>query len=258
MEKINEGRLKVIYRNMPLKKALILTIILSILLAFMLSALVVVATRLTYYYLLTSKAGDTALQTHDTMTLSFIGLCICISIVTGIYIFYKNKIFNPLHALMKGTEQITQNNLDFTMLYESKDEFGILCKSFEKMRDELHFNHKTMWRMTEERKKLNAAFAHDLRTPLTVLRGYTDFLEEYIPSSEKNDEKLLETTRMMAQYIKRLEDYVYMMNTIQKLEDTPIQLQTISTETFVEMIQANIKLISLKMEKGFPFSMKYT
>ncbi len=78
-------------------------------------------------------------------------------------------------------EQIAADNLDFSVQYDAEDELGTLCKSFERMKNELLNNYKRIWRMTEERRKLNAAFAHDLRIPLTVLQGYTDFLEEYIP-----------------------------------------------------------------------------
>lgn len=53
---------------------------------------------------------------------------------------------------------------------------GALCASFEEMRRALWENNRVMWRQMEERKRLNAAFAHDLRTPLTVLRGYAGML----------------------------------------------------------------------------------
>ncbi len=103
--------------------------------------------------------------------------------------------------------------------------------------------------MTEERRKLNVAFAHDLRTPLTVLQGYTDFLEEYIPFPEKEDTKLLETNHMMAYYIKRLEDYVEAMNTIPKLEDTPVKIQTVPIDSFMKMLDDNIKLTAKEYGK---------
>lgn len=138
-------------------------------------------------------------------------------------------------------EQIAGDNLDFSVQYDAEDELGMLCKSFERMKKELQNNYKKIWRMTEERRRLNAAFAHDLRTPLTVLQGYTDFLDEYIRFPEKEDGKLLETNRMIAYYIKRLEDYVEVMNTIQKLEDTPVRIQTVPMDSFMKMLDDNIK-----------------
>ena len=40
-----------------------------------------------------------------------------------------------------------------------------------------------MWELLEEQRKINAAFAHDLRTPLTVIAGYVDMLTEYYPKA---------------------------------------------------------------------------
>ncbi len=146
-------------------------------------------------------------------------------------------------------EQIAADNLDFSVQYDAEDELGTLCKSFERMKNELLNNYKRIWRMTEERRKLNAAFAHDLRIPLTVLQGYTDFLEEYIPFPEKEDIKLLETNHMMAYYIKRLEDYVKVMNKIPKLEDIPVKIQTVPIDSFMKMLDDNIKLTAKEYGK---------
>lgn len=233
--------LNIKYKNLPLKKALNITAALSFFTALLLAALIALATRPSYYKLVASDAGEALIMLHDLFTVLAIGSTVCIIAVLGIYLFYRWKLSAPLEVLSKGVEQIAENNLDFSMPYDSEDELGALCRSFDRMRDELQRNYKKMWRMTEERKKLNASFAHDLRTPLTVLRGYTDFLEEYIPSPDKRDEKLLETNRMMAQYIRRLEDYVEMMTAIQKLEDTPIHLSPVLAGAFIDMIKDNVK-----------------
>lgn len=245
------GRIKSSYKNMSLKKALTVTILFSIILSVLSSIIILVVSRPSYYSLVVADPESIAVKIHDAVTILLVGVCITIPVIIGIYFFYKHKLANPLKILMDGTLQITHDNLEFALRYDSDDEFGILCKSFEKMREELQNNYKQMWRMIQQRKELNAAFAHDLRTPLTVLRGYTDFLEEYIPSAEKSDEKLLSTNRMMAQYVERLEDYVETMNTIQKLEDTPIKVVSISTVDFMRMVMDNIRLVAEEYDKQF-------
>ena len=69
--------------------------------------------------------------------------------------------------------KIAQNDLDFHVESPSSDEMGQLCQSFETMRASLEANSRALWDAVEERKRLNAAFSHDLRTPLTVLQGYS-------------------------------------------------------------------------------------
>lgn len=67
-----------------------------------------------------------------------------------------------------------QNNRVFQKKVDKEDELGKLCASFEKMRQALQESNDEMWRQMEERNRLNAAFSHDLRTPLTVLKGQSE------------------------------------------------------------------------------------
>lgn len=243
------GKLRIVYKNLPLRKALTITIVGSLFIAFLGALTILLATRPSYYALAAKNPENPALHWHDFFAISTVGIYVCVVIIAGSYIFYRLKLSAPLKVLTEGIEQIAVDNLDFTIQYDAEDELGTLCRSFERMKNELQTNYKRIWRMTEERRKLNAAFAHDLRTPLTVLQGYTDFLEEYIPFPEKEDTKLLETNRMMAYYIKRLEDYVEVMNKIQKLEDTPVKIQTVPIDSFMKMLDDNIKLTAKEYGK---------
>ena len=90
---------------------------------------------------------------------------------------------------------------------------GQLCNSFEIMRNTLAKNFSEMWRQVEERKQLNAAFAHDLRTPLTVLKGYNEMLQA------SDYARTRETAATMGKHISRMETYVCSMSNLQRLED---------------------------------------
>ena len=98
-------------------------------------------------------------------------------IIAAALLFYRNRLKKPLVELRTASEKIANNDLDFSIDYDNNDELGQLCASFEIMRTTLADNFSKMWRQVEERKALNAAFAHDLRTPLTVLKGYNEMLQ---------------------------------------------------------------------------------
>jgi signal transduction histidine kinase len=134
-------------------------------------------------------------------------------------LFYRNKLRNPLLILNTASGKIAANDLDFSVEDSSKDEMGRLCTSFEKMRGALEKNNREMWRSVEERKRLNAAFSHDLRTPLTVLSGYTEFLSTHLAEDTVPKEKVISTVHTMRGQISRLESYVQNVNAIQKLEE---------------------------------------
>lgn len=136
--------------------------------------------------------------------------------------FYKYRLNKPFQILEQGTKEIGRNNLDFQIQYDSEDEMGKLCQSFDTMRQELIRNEEKMWRMLDEKQRLNAAFAHDLRTPLTVVKGYVDVLARFIPEGKISQEKLLHTLETVSEQIDRLENYSNTMKNIHSLEDMPV------------------------------------
>ena len=91
--------------------------------------------------------------------------------------FFAQRIAPALTGLDAAAEKITEQDLDFTVSYPRDDEMGNLVQSFETMRTSLAQTQRAMWHTAEEHRRLNAAFAHDLRTPLTVLHGKLELLE---------------------------------------------------------------------------------
>ena len=148
-------------------------------------------------------------------------------IIAASLLFYRNKLKEPLIKLRVASENIANNDLDFRVDYHSKDELGQLCVSFEIMRSTLESNFSEMWRQMEERKQLNAAFAHDLRTPLTVLKGYDEMLQS---SSDSITRDIAET---MGKHIFRLERYVDSMSQLHRLEDARPQGDNSDIKNFV-------------------------
>lgn len=141
--------------------------------------------------------------------------------IVTIFIFYHKRLALPLKILKDSVKQIRENNLDFSIRYDSADELGKLCDSVEDMRLELVRGKEEMWLMVEKQKELNAAFAHDLRTPLTVLKGYTDFLARYIPEGKISEEKMEDTLALMSSHLKRLENYSRTMKGIRSIDEVP-------------------------------------
>lgn len=134
-------------------------------------------------------------------------------------IFYDRELKEPISTLMDAAEKISENKLDFEVYYYKSNELGRLCEAFNGMRLALYENNRELWHSLEERKRLNAAFSHDLRTPLTVLRGYAELLEKYAPDGKFSKEKLLSVLGKMKGQIDRLENYTVKMNAAQKLDD---------------------------------------
>lgn len=170
-------------------------------------------------------------------------LCV---VVCGI-IFYHRKIEKPISILLEASENISNNRLDFSVEVPEKNGFGELCLSFEKMRVALKENNIEMWRQVEERKRLNAAFSHDLRTPLTVLKGQSEILSKYVP--KMSEEKIIETAETMKRHIIRLETYVNTMNDLQRLEDVEVKKELVD----VKELEHQMRITGAAVCKGKEF-----
>lgn len=164
-------------------------------------------------------------------------------------IFYNRELRKPIDILMEASEKIASNQLDFRIEYVKNNELGQLCKAFDDMRSALCDNNREMWKSLEERKRLNSAFSHDLRTPLTVLRGYADFLQQYVPDGKVSEEKLLNVLSMMNGQIIRLEHYTQKMTAVHKLEDIIPDVQPCSVNILFDSLKDTGRMICT--EKDF-------
>lgn len=102
--------------------------------------------------------------------------------------FYRDRLAGPIAAMDDAAGRIASGDLDFSVAPQRADELGRLCGQFEAMRAELERAEGELWRAAESRRQVNAAFAHDLRTPLTVVRGQAELIER---SAEGADARAL-------------------------------------------------------------------
>ena len=186
------------------------------------------------------KAVEVAIGIMQTITIPvvFIGGMILCAII-----FYRKKLKKPINLLTDSYIKVAENNLDFALAYDCKDEMGQLCSAFEKMRRALRANNKELWRQMEERKRLNAAFSHDLRTPLTVLKGHASMLLTAVPEGTVTNEEIIGEVRTMSAHITRLENYVNAMTRLQRLEDIEIRPAVISSENFVRNLIETAEIV---------------
>ena len=179
-------------------------------------------------------------------------LTILLAFLVDAWWFYRWKIKKPLAILNAASQKIAQNDLDFQVAVPTGDELGKLCQSFETMRASLEENNRFLWAAVEERKRLNAAFSHDLRTPLTVLQGYSDLLLDALPSGDLSPEKTVDTVLTMQRSLTRLQRYVESMNSRQRLEDLEPQKSTVPFSTLCAQLEETGKI--LRKEQGFHFA----
>jgi two-component system sensor histidine kinase BaeS len=109
------------------------------------------------------------LQRVGTAALISAGITVLIALVLGAIL--ARTLTRPLSELTAATKAMAGGQLNQQVTVRSKDEIGQLAGSFNQMSSDLTRNIQT-------RKQMTADLAHDLRTPLSILRGYTEGLKE--------------------------------------------------------------------------------
>ncbi len=239
-------------KNMSLKKAFFLLSFCGLLISVCLLIIVwfVCKSRMERY-----PSGGVAIQSDGTViqleeptpeqenirrTLSWIPLLSgvlfpVIGLGTAGGLFYRWKLKEPVMLLLNGTERIRCHDLDFSFPAVPADELGQVCSAFEEMRAELLKTNQELWRLSEERKRLNAAFAHDLRNPVTVLKGTVRLLKE-----NRQDEQAIERLEI---YTERIGKYIEAMSGIQKLEQMPVRAGEISLSILCGELEETARLL---------------
>lgn len=161
-------------------------------------------------------------------------------------LYYKLKIKMPLLHLYEGVKHIANEDLDFSLTYQSEDELGKLCAAFESMKNELQKSYLQLWQMLAERKALTASIAHDLRTPLTVIMGYLDYLEKVGQQQKLNDDILISTVQNIKAATQRLERYATSIRNIEKIDDVKLNDRSFDLKKYLNELQREFTLIASK------------
>ncbi len=183
------------------------------------------------------------LETYAVLILSMAGSC------GAVFLFYRNKLREPLEELAKGSKKIAENHLDFSICYENKDEMGQLCKEFERMREQLARNNRAVWQTVEEEKILRTAIAHDIRAPLSVLKGYQEMLMEYLPGEDIDVGQAMEMLAESGRQIERMDAFVEAMRKLSSLENRQLTPGSISAGQLEKDLQGELAILEKEYGK---------
>ncbi|AUS98032.1 two-component sensor histidine kinase [Clostridium thermosuccinogenes] len=146
---------------------------------------------------------------------------------------FVNNINRPLQLLMDASLKIKEKDLDFEIDYFSDNELGKLCVAFSEMKDELKKSLSAQWKMEQERVEMVEALAHDLKAPLSIIRGYSEALIDANIDGEEKLRKYLEVIKGNAEKCSAL---VQQMQYTMGLEraDVKLQLVPVKLSEFLE------------------------
>lgn len=140
----------------------------------------------------------------------FLIIMVCIN--TLMTYFLSKQIVNPLIRLKNAALQIKKGNYDFSLKAPSKDEIGALFQSFEEARRRLEESEETKKKYEQNRNELITNISHDLKTPITTIKGYVEGILDRVPKSKEKQDKYLLTIHQNAVHMESLIEDLFLLS----------------------------------------------
>ena len=168
----------------------------------------------------------------NTLLLILLIIFCFISIIT-ITLIWAKKISRELNPLLEASEEIRKQNLDFQVKKSNVQEFNVILESLEKIKLGLSESLRTNWREEEKKRNQISALSHDIKTPLSIIKGNSELLGET---------NLTEEQQTYLNYIRkntsRIDKYIQTLMLVNKSNQAnELNFLEIKTEKFVENIE---------------------
>lgn len=128
-----------------------------------------------------------------TKDLLFTALIILLFTALSVGLWIYRSIAAPLLNLKKATHNIKEGNLDFVLEVEGNDEFSELCQDFEEMRRRLKESAEEKVLLDKENKELISNISHDLKTPITAVKGYVEGIMDGVADTPEKMDRYIKT-----------------------------------------------------------------
>ncbi|MDU5350948.1 MAG: HAMP domain-containing sensor histidine kinase [Peptostreptococcus sp.] len=168
----------------------------------------------------------------NNLFLSLLIIFCLISIIT-ITLIWAKKLAKELNPLLEASEEIGKQNLDFQVKKSNIQEFNVILESLEKMKVGLSESLRTNWREEEKKRNQISALSHDIKTPLSIIKGNSELLGET---------NLTEEQQTYLNYIRkntsRIDKYIQTLMLVNKSNQAnELNFTQIRAKEFVENIE---------------------
>lgn len=145
----------------------------------------------------------------------------------------------PLKTLTAATKKISEGDLKCRSGIKSRDEFGQLSESFDAMAQRLEESMNEMQDSVRRREEFMGSFAHEMKTPMTSIIGYADFIR----SGSLDEEEQMNAANYIFSEGKRLESLSAKLLDIIVMNNRKIELRSVSPAQLISHLVEYLKPI---------------
>jgi len=155
--------------------------------------------RFNYHYNITKNVNDL-----KTIQKTLLGICIAVSVIMAFALYFiVARLFKPLGIIAGASRQIAGGRYDVRIDIKGKNELSDMAKDYNKMADEIERHIRLLEDEAENKQRFIDNFAHEMRTPLTLIYGYA----EYIQKTPLGEQETIDSAQFIidaAAHMKRL------------------------------------------------------
>lgn len=193
-----------------------------------------------FYQYKNKKSIEDEAKLYNMLIYGFGIICFVVSIVILTW-YMSGTILRPLNELNIATENISKGNLDYEIKYENNDEIGKFCIGFDTMRIKLKESLENQAKYEKSRRELIASISHELRTPITSIRGYVEGLEEGIASDREMFQRYISVIRDKTEKLDHLIDDLFQYSQME-LGQLDMNIENVNSIELLEEVFESLEI----------------
>lgn len=176
-----------------------------------------------------SSGSDTQIGAFKTKFI-IIGICLVLALVIISRIVagrIAKNVLRPIDSLKAGAKRVASGNYSEPVVYEGEDELTSVVTAFNEMQKSLLEEKEKLAKYEQARTDLVTGISHDLRTPLTSVKGYLKGLRDGVADTKEKQERYIDVAYAKAGVMETLLDRLFFFS---KLESGNLPLEKTKTD----------------------------
>lgn len=188
------------------------------------------------------EASKLTKYVHSFFPLLFISLILILVITNGILTYFVSKrIIVPIKELQKAAKEIKEGNLNVPIKPHSNDELGQLALGFDEMRIRLKESIEQQLAYEENRKELVANISHDLKTPITTIKGYIEGIRDGVANTPEKINRYIQTVYSKSIDLDHMIDELFLYSKLD-LHRIPFHFEKILFDQYLQDFVEELRL----------------
>ncbi|MGP4039808.1 sensor histidine kinase [Gracilibacillus sp. D59] len=216
---------------MSIKKRLLLSNIAMIIIPVI--GFLLIEIILGYLFFVMGNAEPEGKSLQRFMNYRMVAVLLLLAITNGLLTYFVSRtIIKPIKRLNLAAEKIKQGDLDHSIQSRKKDELGQLANTFEEMRKSLKQAKETQAKYEENRQELIASISHDLRTPVTSIKGHVQGVLDGVADSPEKLERYMQTIDNKTDQLEKMVDELFVYSKLD-LDRMPFQFEVLDIYAYL-------------------------